>query len=174
MNLPSPPVPSLLTIPGQIIPYTPEINHSSLPTQAIPTSTTTTSSIMPPLGFVAARAGKKIGKGLLHTAVGAAVISGLNQLFGVKQETEIIKTEGISEMRLEKNHNMIELNMATGASSVMAIIIMAFVGLCLCGKMRKVLKNRKEEKEKEKKKEEKKKEEEKKEEEENEFQLEEI
>ena len=127
---------------------------------------------MPPLGFVAARAGKKIGKGLLHTAVGAAVISGLNQLFGVKQETEIIKTEGISEMRLEKNHNMIELNMATGASSVMAIIIMAFMGLCLCGKMRKVMKKRKEEKEK--KKEEKKKEEEKKEEEENEIQLEEI
>ena len=127
---------------------------------------------MPPLGFVAAQAGKKIGKGLLHTAVGAAVISGLNQLFGVKQETEIIKTEGISEMRLEKNHNMIELNMATGASSVIAIIIMAFVGLCLCGKMRKVLNKRKEEKEK--KKEEKKKEEEKKEEEENVIQLEEI
>ena len=127
---------------------------------------------MPPLGFVAARAGKKLGKGLLHTAVGAAVISGLNQLFGVKQETEIIKTEGISEMRLEKNHNMIELNMATGASSVIAIIIMAVVGLCLCGKMRKVLNKRKEEKEK--KKEEKKKEEEKKEEEENEIQLEEI
>ena len=58
---------------------------------------------MPPLGFVAAQAGKKIGKGLLHTAVGAAVISGLNQLFGVKQEMEIIKTEGISEMRLKKS-----------------------------------------------------------------------
>ena len=127
---------------------------------------------MPPLGFVAAQAGKKIGKGLLHTAVGAAVISGLNQLFGVKQDSEIIKTEGISEMRLEKNHNMIELNMATGASSVMAIIIMAFVGLCLCGKMRKILEKRKEEKEK--KKEEMKKKEEKKEEEENEIQLEEI
>ena len=71
-----------------------------------------------------------------------------------------------------KNHNMIELNMATGASSVIAIIIMAVVGLCLCGKMRKVLNKRKEEKEK--KKEEKKKEEEKKEEEENVIQLEEI
>ena len=95
------------------------------------------------------------------------MISGLNQLFGVKKETEFIQTEGVSEMRLKKNHNMIELNMATGASSVMAIIIMAFVGLCLCGKMRKVLKNRKGEKEK-------KKEEKKKEEEENEFELEEI
>ena len=104
---------------------------------------------------------------MLDTAVEAAVISGLNQLFGAKQETEIIKTEGISEMRLEKNHNMIELNMATGASSVMAIIMMALVSLCLCGKMRKVLKNRKEEKEK-------KKEEKKKEEEENEFELEDI
>ena len=127
---------------------------------------------MPPLGFAVARAGKKLGEGLLHTAVGVAVISGLNQLFEAKQETEIIKTEGISEMRLEKNHNMIELNMATGASSVIAIIIMAVVGLCLCGKMRKVLNKGKEEKEK--KKEEKKKEEEKKEEEENEIQLEEI
>ena len=105
---------------------------------------------MPPLGFVAARAGKKIVKGLIHTAVGVAVISGLNQLFGVKKEVEFIQTEGVSEMRLEKNHNMIELNMATGASSVMAIIIMAFVGLCLCGKMRKVLEKRKEEKEKKK------------------------
>ena len=75
-------------------------------------------------------------------------------------------------MRLEKNHNMIELNMATGASSVMAIIIMAFMGLCLCRKMRKILEKRKEEKEK--KKEEMKKKEEKKEEEENEKQLEEI
>ena len=126
---------------------------------------------MPPLGFVAARAGKKIGKGLLHTVVGVAVISGLNQLFGVKKETEFIQTKGVSEMRLERNQNMIELNLA-GASSVMAIIIMALMGICLCGKMRKILEKRKEEKEK--KKEEMKKKEEKKEEEENEIQLEEI
>ena len=105
---------------------------------------------MPPLGFVAARAGKKIGKGLLHTVVGVAVISGLNQLFGVKKETEFIQTKGVSEMRLERNQNMIELNLA-GASSVMAIIIMALMGICLCGKMRKILEKRKEEKEKKKK-----------------------
>ena len=77
----------------------------------------------------------------------------------------------MTEMRLERNQNMIELNLA-GASSVMAIIIMALMGLCLCGKMRKILEKRKEEKEK--KKEEMKKKEEKKEEEENEIQLEEI
>ena len=127
---------------------------------------------MPPLGFVAARAGKKIGKGILHTAVGAAVISGLSHLFGVKKETEIIQTKGVTEMRLERNQNMIELNLS-GASSVMAIIIMALGGICLCGKMRKILEKRKEEKEK-KKEEEMKKKEEKKEEEENEIQLEEI
>ena len=133
---------------------------------------------MPPIGFVAARAGKKIGKGILHTAITAAVISGLSHLFGVKKETEIIQTKGVTEMRLERNQNMVELNLA-GASSVMAIIIMALVGICLCGKVKKTLVKRKEEKEKkkeekEKKKEEMKKKEEKKEEEENEIQLEEI
>ena len=136
---------------------------------------------MPPLGFVAARAGKKIGKGILHTAVGAAVISGLSHLFGVKKETEIIQTKGVTEMRLERNQNMVELNLA-GASSVMAIIIiiMALVGICLCGKVKKILVKRKEEKEKKKeeememKKKEKKKEVEKEEEEEEDLKMEDI
>ena len=129
---------------------------------------------MPPLGFVAARAGKKIGKGILHTAVGAAVISGLSHLFGVKKETEIIQTKGVTEMRLERNQNMVELNLA-GASSVMAIVIMALVGICLCGKVKKILVKRKEEKEKKKEEEmEMKKKEEKKEEEEEIEELEEI
>ena len=129
---------------------------------------------MPPLGFVAGRAGKKIGKVILQTSIGAAVISGLSHLFGMKKDTEIIQTKGVTEMRLERNQNMVELNLA-GASSVIALIIMALVGICLCGKVKKILVKRKEEKEKKKEEEmEMKRKEEKKEEEEEELQVEEI
>ena len=118
--------------------------------------------------------GKKIGKVILQTSIGAAVISGLSHLFGMKKDTEIIQTKGVTEMRLERNQNMVELNLA-GASSVMAIIIMALAGICLCGKVKKILVKRKEEKEKKKEEEmEMKKKEEKKEEEEDEIQMEEI
>ena len=121
--------------------------------------------------------GKKIGKIILQTSIGAAVISGLSHLFGMKKDTEIIQTKGVTEMRLERNQNLVELNLA-GASSVIALAIMALVSICLCGKVKKILVKRKEEKEKKKeeememKKKEKKKEEE--EEEEEELQMEEI
>ena len=133
---------------------------------------------MAPLGFVAGRAGKKIGKIIFQTSIGAAVISGLSHLFGMKKDTEIIQTKGVTEMRLERNQNLVELNLA-GASSVIALVIMALVGICLCGKVKKILVKRKEEKEKKKeeememKKKEKKKEEEE-EEEEEELKMEEI
>ena len=126
---------------------------------------------MAPLGFVAGAAGKKVGQIILQTSVGAAIISGISHLFGMKRETEIIQSRGVTEMRLERNHNLVELNLA-GASSFIAIATMALV--------KKVLAKRKEEKEKKKeeememKKKEKKKEEEKEEEEEEDLQMEDI
>ena len=80
----------------------------------------------------------------------------------------------VTEMRLERNQNLVELNLA-GASSVIALAIMALVSICLCGKVKKILVKRKEEKEKKKEEEmEMKKKEKKKEEEEEDILLEEI
>ena len=52
-------------------------------------------------------------------------------------------------MRLEKNHNFVELNLA-GASGVIVIATIALVSICLCGKVKKVLAKSKEEKRKKK------------------------
>ena len=134
---------------------------------------------MAPLGFVAGAAGKKVGKIILQTSVGATIIAGISHLFGLKRETEIIESRGVTEMRLEKNHNFVELNLA-GASGVIVIATIALVSICLCGKVKKVLAKIKEEKKKKKeeelemKKKEKKKEEEKEEEEEEALQMEDI
>ena len=132
-----------------------------------------------PLGFVAGTAGKKIGKIILQTSVGAAVISGISHLFGMKRDTEIIQSRGVTEMRVERNHNFVELNLA-GASSIIAIAIMAIVIICLCGKVKKMMVKRKETKEKKKEEEmemkemEKKKEVEREEEEEEDLKMEDI
>ena len=134
---------------------------------------------MAPLGFVAGAAGKKVGKIILQTSVGAAVVSGISHLFGMKRDTEIIQSRGVTEMRVERNHNFVELNLS-GAMSIFAIAAMALVSICLCGRVKKMLVKRKEEKEKKKeeememKKKEKKKEEEKDEEEEEALQMEDI
>ena len=124
-------------------------------------------------------AGQKVGKIVLQTSVGATIIAGISHLLGSKRETEIIESRGFTEMRLEKNNNFLELNLA-GASGVIVIATIALVSICLCGKVKKVLAKCKEEKIKKKeekmemKKKEKKKEEEKEEEEEEDLQMEDI
>ena len=90
-------------------------------------------------------AGQKVGKIVLQTSVGATIIAGISHLLGSKRETEIIESRGFTEMRLEKNNNLLEINLV-GASGVIIIATIAIVCICLCGKMKKVLTKCKEEK----------------------------
>ena len=111
---------------------------------------------MPLIGFNVARAGRRLGGGLLNTVIGFAIISGLGQLISPKQDTEIIKANAINGLELEHNSNMLEVKMEMGATIVLALIVIGCIGLCAksilkcikCKKMRKCFK-KEEEKEKE-------------------------
>ena len=94
-------------------------------------------------------AGQKVGKIVLQTSVGATIIAGISHLLGSKSEQETIENKGFTEMCVEKNTNLLEVNLV-GVSGVIIIGTIALMCFCLCGKMKKVLAKCKEKKTKKK------------------------
>ena len=81
-------------------------------------------------------AGQKVGKIVLQTSVGASIIAGINHILGPKSQQETIENKGFTQMRVEKNTNLLEVNLV-GVSGVIIIGTIAIMFLCLCGKIKK-------------------------------------
>ena len=113
---------------------------------------------MPPVGFNVARAGRRLGGGLIQTTAGVAILSGLGQLFSPRSDMEIIKAEDINGgLGVEKNTNLLEIKFETGATIGLSLLVLGCLCLCAknilcakcihCGKFGKCFRKKKEEKE---------------------------
>ena len=91
-------------------------------------------------------AGQKVGKIVLQTSVGATIIAGISHILGPKSQQETIENKGFTQMRVEKNTNLLEVNLV-GVSGVIIIGTIAIMFLCLCGKITTVMTKCKEMKE---------------------------
>ena len=94
-------------------------------------------------------AGQKVGKIVLQTSVGATIIAGISHILGPKSQQETIENKGFTQMRVEKNTNLLEVNLV-GVSGVIIIGTIVLMCCCLCGKMKQVMTKCKEKKTKKK------------------------
>ena len=85
---------------------------------------------MPPVGFNVARVGRRLGGGLLNTAIGFGIFAALGQLISPKENTEIIRSDTIKGLELEHNRNLLEVKMGAGATIIVAIIVIGCIGIC--------------------------------------------
>ena len=81
-------------------------------------------------------AGQKVGKIVQQRSVGASILAGISHILGPKSQQETIENKGFTEMRVEKNTNLLEVNLV-GVSGVIIIGTIAIMFLCLCGKIKK-------------------------------------
>ena len=77
-----------------------------------------------------ARAGRRLGGGLLNTAIGFRIFAALGQLISPKKNTENIRSDAINGLELEHNRNLLEVKMAAGATIVVALIVIGCIGIC--------------------------------------------
>ena len=125
--------------PGQplLVYGNPPPNHTEILTLAhtsLKQTAPQTSAMAPLFGAV----GQKIGKIVLQTSVGASIIAGISHILGPKSQQETIENKGFTQMRIEKNTNLLEVNLI-GVSGVILIGTIAIMFLCLCGKITKVM-----------------------------------
>ena len=85
---------------------------------------------MPPVGFNVARVGRRLGGGLVNTAIGFGIFAALGQLISPKENTEIIRSDAINGLELEHNRNLLEVKMGAGATIIVAIIVIGCLGIC--------------------------------------------
>ena len=85
---------------------------------------------MPPVGFNVARAGRRLGGGLLNTAIGFGIFAALGQLISPKENTENIRSNAINGLELEHNRNLLEVKMGAGVTIIMALIVIGCISIC--------------------------------------------
>ena len=132
--------------PGQplLVYEIPAPNHTEILTLAhtsLKQTAPQTSAMAPLFGA----AGQKVGKIILQTSLGGIVIGGISHILGPKNQQETIENKGFTQMRVEKNTNLLEVNLI-GVSGVILIGAIAIMFLCLCGKITKVITKCKEKK----------------------------
>ena len=92
---------------------------------------------MPPIGACGTicRVGRKLGGGILNTAIGVSLFAAIGQIIGPKENIENynLNNDDIKGFKMERNSNLVEVKMGAGAT-VMAIIgVILLLGICAIG-----------------------------------------
>ena len=81
------------------------------------------------------RVGRKLGSGVLNTAIGISLFVAIGQIIGPKENIENynLNNDDIKGFKMERNSNLVEVKLGAGAT-VMAIIgVMLLLGICAIG-----------------------------------------
>ena len=91
---------------------------------------------MPPVSFGSvSRVRRRLGGGVINTAIGFSLFAALGQLIGPKENIENIRltNDAIKGLEIERNSNLLEIKMGVGATIIVAIGVIVFLGICAKG-----------------------------------------
>ena len=77
-----------------------------------------------------ARVGRRLGGGVLNTAIGFSIFAALGQPISPKENIENIRSDAINGLELEHNRNLVEVKMGAGSTIIVAIIVIGCIGIC--------------------------------------------